>query len=53
VIGLDLGSRASKAVLLNGDKVETALVPTGVSMQATAEGLVSLLLRKAFIEMMI
>jgi predicted CoA-substrate-specific enzyme activase len=45
VIGLDLGSRASKGVLLNGDQVETVLIPTGVSMQQTAEELVASLLR--------
>jgi predicted CoA-substrate-specific enzyme activase len=47
VIGLDLGSRASKGVLLHGHVIETALVPTGVSMQKTADELITRLLRKA------
>jgi len=41
VIGLDLGSRASKGVLLKGTEIETALVPTGVSMQGTADELIA------------
>jgi len=50
VIGLDLGSRAAKGVLLNGDRVETALIPTGVSMQATAEALIASLLGASGLE---
>jgi predicted CoA-substrate-specific enzyme activase len=50
VIGLDIGSRASKGALLVGDHLETALVPTGVSMQRTAEELVAKLLRQAGVE---
>jgi predicted CoA-substrate-specific enzyme activase len=47
VIGLDIGSRASKGVFLHGNQVETALIPTGVSMQRTADDLIAKLLRKA------
>jgi predicted CoA-substrate-specific enzyme activase len=50
VVGLDIGSRASKGVLLRGYTLETALIPTGVSMQKTAEELISRLLRQAGIE---
>jgi predicted CoA-substrate-specific enzyme activase len=50
VIGLDLGSRASKGVLLHGDQVETALIATGVSMQATADTLIASLLRASGLE---
>ena len=47
VIGLDIGSRASKGVFVHGNVVETALIPTGVSMQKTADELITKLLRKA------
>ena len=47
VLGLDLGSRASKGVLLVGDNLYTALVPTGLYMQETADALVRKLLRLA------
>jgi predicted CoA-substrate-specific enzyme activase len=47
VLGLDLGSRASKGALLVGDRIFTALVPTGLYMQETADSLVSKLLRLA------
>ncbi|MGD0838574.1 MAG: 2-hydroxyacyl-CoA dehydratase [Polyangia bacterium] len=47
VLGLDLGSRASKGVLLAGDNLYTALVPTGLYMQETADALVRKLLRQA------
>ena len=50
VVGLDIGSRASKGVLLHGHTFETALIPTGVSMQKTAEELVTSLLRKVGLE---
>jgi predicted CoA-substrate-specific enzyme activase len=44
VVGLDLGSRASKGVLLKGDEVFTALIPTGLYMQETADELLGMLL---------
>jgi predicted CoA-substrate-specific enzyme activase len=47
VLGLDLGSRASKGTLLVGDRIFTALVPTGLYMQETADTLVGKLLRLA------
>lgn len=47
VIGLDLGSRASKGVLLVGDEIHTALVPTGLFMQETADELIEKLLKIA------
>jgi predicted CoA-substrate-specific enzyme activase len=39
VIGIDIGSRASKAVLLADGQLFTAIVPTGVNTQITAEEL--------------
>jgi predicted CoA-substrate-specific enzyme activase len=50
VVGLDLGSRASKGVLLHGEQFETVLVPTGVSTQKTADEVIGKLLRKAGLE---
>ena len=50
VVGLDIGSRASKGVLLHGHTLETALIPTGVSMQKTADELITKLLHKAGLE---
>jgi predicted CoA-substrate-specific enzyme activase len=47
VIGLDLGSRGSKGVLLNGDEVITALIPTGLYMQETADDLLGKLLAES------
>lgn len=45
VIGLDIGSRASKGVLLTSDTIHTALVPTGLYMQETADEVIGKLLR--------
>jgi len=39
VIGIDIGSRAGKAVLLSGGNYYTATVPTGINMQETAHEL--------------
>jgi predicted CoA-substrate-specific enzyme activase len=47
VIGLDLGSRASKGVVLTSRKIYTALIPTGLYMQETADELLKKLLRLA------
>lgn len=47
VAGLDLGSRASKGTLLYQDEIYTALVPTGLYMQETADDLLEKLLRIA------
>lgn len=45
VIGLDLGSRTGKGVLLADGKLYTAITPTGVYMQETADKLVGKLLK--------
>jgi activator of 2-hydroxyglutaryl-CoA dehydratase len=50
VVGLDIGSRGSKGVLLNGDEVITVLLPTGLYMQETADDLVTQLLQTSNLE---
>ncbi|HEY6839244.1 MAG TPA: acyl-CoA dehydratase activase, partial [Geobacteraceae bacterium] len=50
VVGLDLGSRASKGVLLNGGEIHTTLIPTGLYMQETADELLAKLLQIAGVE---
>jgi len=50
VVGLDIGSRGSKGVLLNGDEVATVLIPTGLYMQETADELLTKLLQIAGLE---
>jgi predicted CoA-substrate-specific enzyme activase len=50
VLGLDIGSRGSKGVLLNGDEVITVLLPTGLYMQETADDLVTQLLQTSNLE---
>ena len=47
VIGLDLGSRASKGVLLTTTEIFTTLIPTGLYMQETADELLEKLLAMA------
>lgn len=47
VIGIDIGSRAAKAVLLSGENLYTALIPTGMYMQESAEELIERLLSEA------
>lgn len=47
VIGIDIGSRQAKAVLLHQGNLYTALVPTGFFMQKTADTLIGLLIEKA------
>lgn len=44
IIGLDLGSRGSKGVLLIGDEIITKFIPTGLYMQETADELIDKLL---------
>jgi len=44
VVGLDLGSRGAKAVLLTGEDIHTAFIPTGLFMQETADELIEKLL---------
>jgi predicted CoA-substrate-specific enzyme activase len=46
VVGLDIGSRGSKGVLLQGDKVVTVLQPTGLYMQETADELLEQLIKE-------
>lgn len=49
-LGIDIGSRQSKAVLLHGDQLHTALGASGVDSQETADYLLGKLLRRAGIE---
>ena len=49
VIGVDIGSRSAKAVLLHDGQVFLAQIPTGVNMQVTAEELLEELLESATI----
>lgn len=44
VIGLDLGSRGAKGVLLKGDEIIATHIPTGLYMQETADELIDKLL---------
>ncbi len=44
VIGLDLGSRASKGVLLTGEEIFVTLIATGLYIQETADELIEKLL---------
>jgi len=50
VVGLDIGSRGSKGVLLHGSEIATVLIPTGLYMQETADELLKELLRIAGLE---
>ena len=47
VVGLDLGSRGSKGVLIHGDEIYTVLIPTGLYMQETADELLNKLLQSS------
>lgn len=47
VIGLDLGSRTGKAILLANGELYTAITPTGVYMQETANKLLSKLFKQS------
>lgn len=49
-VGIDIGSRQAKAVLLHKGNVYTELIPTGFFMQETADELLERLLRAAEIE---
>jgi predicted CoA-substrate-specific enzyme activase len=44
VVGLDIGSRGSKGVLLKGNEIYTTLIPTGLFMQETADEILEELL---------
>lgn len=47
VLGVDIGSRNAKAVLLHQRQLYTALIATGVNMQSTAEELLEEIFEKA------
>lgn len=47
VIGIDIGSRTGKAILLSGGRLYTASVYTGINMQETADELLEELLDKS------
>jgi predicted CoA-substrate-specific enzyme activase len=47
VVGLDIGSRAAKGVLLFNDNVYTSLIATGLYMQETADELLEKLVKSA------
>ena len=44
VVGIDIGSRTGKAVLLTGDELYTVQTPTGIDMQETSDELLTELL---------
>lgn len=46
VIGIDIGSRQSKAILLCEESIYTSLIPTGFDMMNTAEELITNLLEQ-------
>ncbi|MDR3229210.1 MAG: acyl-CoA dehydratase activase [Puniceicoccales bacterium] len=46
-VGLDIGTRGAKGVLLREDEVFTAIIPTGHHAQATADALLAVLLGEA------
>lgn len=50
VIGLDIGSRTAKGILLANGKIHTVIFPTGLYMQDTADDLINRLLKKAKLE---
>lgn len=50
VVGIDIGSRQAKAVLLNDGNIYTTIMPTGFYMQETAENLLGELLGQAGLE---
>lgn len=47
VVGIDIGSRAAKAVLLHKDEIFVHTIPTGLVMQKSAEKLLENLLNQA------
>jgi len=47
VIGVDLGSRTGKALLLAGGSVYTAIIPAGVFTQQTADKLIEKILKQS------
>lgn len=51
VVGVDIGSRTAKAVLLHDGQLYTAITATGVYMQETAGKLLKLLFKKSGLEL--
>ncbi|HBC91667.1 MAG TPA: hypothetical protein DCZ10_01850 [Pelotomaculum sp.] len=47
VLGIDIGSRTGKAVLIDGEQYFTAMSPTGIEMQETADELLDEILEKS------
>jgi predicted CoA-substrate-specific enzyme activase len=47
VVGLDIGSRGSKGILIHEDAVFSAFIPTGLYMQETADELLARLLAES------
>jgi predicted CoA-substrate-specific enzyme activase len=47
VIGIDIGSRSGKGVLITGDQLYTTAIPTGLYMQDTADEIFGELLRSS------
>jgi predicted CoA-substrate-specific enzyme activase len=47
VLGIDIGSRTGKAVLIDDEQFFTALTPTGIEMQETAEELLAEILKNS------
>lgn len=50
VLGIDIGSRTGKAVIISSEEIYTAQVPTGINMQETADELLEEILEKAEVE---
>jgi predicted CoA-substrate-specific enzyme activase len=46
-IGVDIGSRTGKGVLLSGDDIYTAIIPTGIYSQETADKVIDMLLKES------
>jgi len=50
VIGIDIGSRSGKGVLIAGDEIHTTAIPTGLYMQETADEIFDALLKASGVE---
>lgn len=49
-VGIDIGSRTAKGVLLKNDTVYTAIIPTGMHMQPTADEVLQMLLEDSGVD---
>ncbi|MEA4924993.1 MAG: acyl-CoA dehydratase activase [Syntrophomonadaceae bacterium] len=47
VLGIDIGSRTGKAILIDGEQYFTAMIPTGIEIQETADELLDEILEKS------